>query len=252
LLVTGSVTISLRYGIYFSLPVFAGAIIGFVANLVLLRLMFINAQKHTLEVRLNDLEHIRELERTRFESIEAKQYELAKIRHDFNNQLVTAYRLAEQNKPGEAAGMLDALSAALAETQEKTYCANHVVNIILTEKQITCENTGITLDTNVTLDEGCAIAPLHLCSVFSNLLDNAINECREVPNSVITITALQKGDYIHIKCVNPIKKEVKGGRGYGTRILADITGIYEGAYNAETIGGQYCAVISLLNAGQEL
>jgi len=247
LLLNGLISISMQYGYSYSPAVFAGAIIGFFANLVLLRLLFTNMEKHALEIRLKGFEHMQELERARFEVIEAKQLELAKIRHDFNNQLVTAYRLAEQNKHGEAAGMLDALSAALAETQEKTFCANHVVNVILAEKQKICETAGITLDTNVALEENCGVEPLHLCSVFSNLLDNAINACREIPDSIIKISALQRGDYIHIKCVNPIPEAAKNGSGYGTRILADITERYEGAYNAETIDGQYSAVISLLS-----
>ena len=246
LFLTGHISSSIQHGFNFSIPIFAGAIIGFIANLVLLRLLFANAQKHKLEARLKELEHIQELERARFESIEAKQYELAKIRHDFNNQLVTAYRLVEQNKHGEAAGMLNALSAELTETQEKLYCANHVINVVLAEKQMICEIAGIALEIHVTLDENCAIASLHLCSVFSNLLDNAISACRESPGSVISLTALSKGDYLHIKCVNPISKEAETGSGYGTRILADITERYDGAYNAETVDGQYCAVISLL------
>jgi len=118
LLLSGLIYISIQYGYSYSPAVFAGAIIGFFANLVLLRLLFTNMEKHTLEIRLKGFEHMQELERARFEVIEAKQLELAKIRHDFNNQLVTAYRLTEQNKHGEAAGMLNALSAALAETQE--------------------------------------------------------------------------------------------------------------------------------------
>ena len=248
LLVFGLVLTTVEYGYNFSPYGFAGAMIGFSANLVLLRILFTNAEKKELESRLQKLEQMQELERARFESIEVRQFELAKIRHDFGNQLVTAYRLVDQNKHKEAAGLLDALSAAVEDTRERVYCANTVVNAVLFEKHIVCEIADITLDINVELAEDCGIKQLHLCSIFSNLLDNAINACRDLPNSVITLMTLHKGDYLHIKCTNPTLEDdnVKPERGYGTRIISDIAEQYEGVYSIEINKGQYSAIISLM------
>jgi len=248
-LLFGTVYVSAQHGYVFSVFIFIGALIGVAANLILLRMLFANAEKNELEHRVRELEQIHEMERARFESIETRQYELAKIRHDFNNQLVAAFRLVEQSKQEEAVGMLDALSTALMGINEKTYCENHVVNAVLTEKQTACENADVKLDANVVIAENCGIEPLHLCSVFSNLLDNALNACRNVSSGVITITAAQRGDYLHIKCLNPApveKRGVKTRRGYGTRILSDIAEQYDGAYRAENAMGQYCAVVSLM------
>jgi len=250
LLVLGAMTISIQHGYSFSMYIFTGVMVGFVANLVLLRILFTNSEKAALKSRLMKLEQMHELERSRFESIESRQYELAKIRHDFNNQLVTAFRLVEHNKNEEASGMLDALSTALTDTKDKSYCMNHVVNAVLTEKKTACEIADISLDVNIDLVEDCGIEALHLCSVFSNLLDNAINACLNIPHSVITISALQKGDYLHIKCINPAPadRNTKPGNGYGTRILSDIAEHYDGAFNVEEQNGLYYAVISLMCA----
>jgi len=247
LIVLGTTMTTIRYGYSFSYFVFTGALIGFTANLVLLRILFSNTEKKALESRLLKLEQIHEMERARFESIETRQYELAKVRHDFNNQLITAYRLVEQKKHAEAAGMLDALTNELEDTKENFYCANNVVNAVLDEKQTACEMAGVTLDVNIVLSEDCGIDALHLCSVFSNLLDNALNACQNIPDGVITLTALRKGDYLHIKCINPSPKNgsTRTGSGYGTRILSDIAEQYDGSYSVENSNGHYSALISL-------
>jgi len=247
-LLVGITIIALQYGYTFSAIVFIGAIIGFFANLVILRILFSNIEKTKLKSRLAELEYIYELERERYESVEVRQYEFAKIRHDFNNQLTTAYRLMEQNRQDEAAGILKALEAEIKVVNEKVYCSNSVVNAVLTEKQAICEDIGIVIDINVSLDDDCDIKPLHLCSVFSNLLDNAINACRDIPGSIITLNTLKKGDYLHIKCVNPLPQNSssKPKSGYGTRILADIANRYEGSCNIGRTGETYSAVISLM------
>jgi hypothetical protein len=249
LIIIGVMIISIEHGFNLSILITMGAVLGFFADLVLLRILFANAEKTVLELRLMELEHLRTLEKARFESIEARQHEISKIKHDFNNQLVVAYRLIQQSKHEEATEMLDAISAALQEANDKTYCENHVVNAILVEKQTTCMENGISLKTDLILAEDCGVLPLHLCSIFSNMIDNAITACQDIADSVIFVTTVYKGDYLHIKCVNPVineERNSKQGGGYGTRILTDIAEQYDGAYNVEKSDMQYSAVVSLM------
>ena len=92
--------------------------------------------------------------------------------------------------------------------------------------------------------------PLHLCSIFANLLDNAIRgaeECGRKPSS-ISLTSAVAGDYLLIKTVNPANppQTPKPGHGYGSRILAELAEQYEGSFQSSYENGVYTAVVSLL------
>ena len=50
-----------------------------------------------------------------------------------------------------------------------------VVNDVLSEKNKVCMNDGVELSVDLDFPPVLQVEPLHLCSIFSNLLDNAIN-----------------------------------------------------------------------------
>lgn len=60
------------------------------------------------------------------------------------------------------------------EFGRKNYCGNPIVNAVLEEKEAECDRNGITLHVDVRMREISNIAKSHLCSIFTNLLDNAI------------------------------------------------------------------------------
>ncbi|MDR1615398.1 MAG: GHKL domain-containing protein [Syntrophomonadaceae bacterium] len=99
---------------------------------------------------------------------------------------------------------------------------------------------------------------MHLCSIFGNLLDNAIDACRQKKGSdtpIIQLNSMVDGDYLFIKLVNPSGKPVKTpvrGRGYGSsRILSDLACRYGGGYQSEHKDGVFTAVVSLLEVNTD-
>ena len=233
----------------------AGIVIMTVGNLAILQILLTNSKKAELEESLRDVQHMRELEKIHYGAMESRRHEMAKIRHDFNNQLIAARQLIVSGKGEHAETLLNELERSISGVDDFAYCQNAIVNAVLTEKQKECAVADIVLKCGVSISEDCAVSQLHLCSIFTNLMDNAISACKALPveHREIEIRTSVIGDYMHIKCVNPFaaqtepsRREDSGVKGYGNLILTDIAEHYSGHFTAEKVGSAYNAVVSLL------
>lgn len=230
-----------------------GSIILIAGNIVILQVILTNSKKKEADENLRELQHIRELEQVHYTELEARRHDMAKAQHDFNNQLTTAYQLISTNDKDHAERLLDELKHSLDSINEYSYCQNTIINAVLIEKQKDCDSAGIILETNIVMDDTCTISPIHLCSIFTNLLDNAIRANKSVPQEQrnIELRTVIKGDYLHIKCINSVSDKAekeRRGKGYGKIILSDIANHYNGNFTAEKVDDRYIALISLLQS----
>ena len=159
--------------------------------------------------------------------------------------------MAQLQKKENAEVLLSELENSLDSTKEYIFCQNAIVNAVLAEKQKDCDSADIRLESDISIDEDCNITQIHLCSIFTNLLDNAILACKAVSKEQrkIELRTIVKGDYLHIKCVNPVADNLEKGRsgkGYGKIILSDIASHYGGDFTAERNDDTYVAMMSLL------
>ncbi|MCL2501102.1 MAG: ATP-binding protein, partial [Defluviitaleaceae bacterium] len=123
---------------------------------------------------------------------------------------------------------------------------------IITEKALICAQSGINLCVDLDIPDRLSVEKIHLCSIFGNLLDNAINACKLTDSAeqpIINLRSTVDGDYLFIKSTNPSSKPPKKrmpGRGYGSRILTDLAARYKGEYRGEYNDGVFTAVVLLL------
>lgn len=233
----------------------AGAVIGLASDMVLLVYTASQERKTALENELKESRHIMELERAHYQAVEARREELSRIRHDFNNQLAVIGHLIHKGEEEDARQIISRLAADINHTRENDYCGIPVVDAVLTEKGNVCEQAGIRLETELDLPRDMEIEPLHLCSIFSNLLDNAIQGARASGKTdpVISLRSRREGDYVFIRVENPAappdrakRRRTETGHGYGTRILTGLAEQYGGGYEGFYENGSFTAMISLL------
>ena len=228
-----------------------GALLGLIADFILLYILMEDGEKEALAKKLLELETLYRVENAHYQALEAKREETAKIRHDFNNQLSAAYNLIRTGEAEKAGELLDELKIGIAATSEYIYCANSIVNAVLTEKAAKCEKSGTVLKTEIELADEPSIQAMHLCSIFSNLCDNAINAADRCPQEqrFISIYAARKGDYFHVKVENsspnPDSKKPSVRKAYGQEILKDIASRYNGQFSCGWDNGVYRAMLSL-------
>lgn len=232
------------------------ALLGGLSVVLLLYYVISLEKKTALEQELQDVHYTMELEQAHYRAVEERREELARIRHDFNNQLATISLLIQAGEQKDAEAMLHKLGEGIAATQENVYCAIPVVNAVLAEKADQCAKAGIRLETELNLPWELAVEPLHLCSIFANLLDNAIHGCAGQKEPVITLASHMAGDYLFLRTVNPAAppQAPAPGHGYGSRILKELAARYDGSYEtsyetsyeAGENGGSFVAVVTLL------
>ena len=227
----------------------AGALL---LSLLLICVQFNQAEKEQVERELSRLRHEAQLERQHYESVEARREEMGRIRQDYNRHLTGVLTLLEGGETEEAEKRLLALLDKVESTREYPYCTIPIVNAILSEKEGQCRKLGITLRADLLFAGDVGVAPIDLCSIFGNLLDNAIRACSQLPPDrprEITLEGRTQGDYLLIRCDNPALRgpgPKPEGSGYGMKILRDIAHRYAGQFTPSFENGTFTARLVLL------
>lgn len=132
--------------------------------------------------------------------------------------------------------LLDEITDGLKNLKTKKYCSNTIVNVILNQTARRCNEAGITFSANVNLSMEIGINDIHLCSIFNNLVNNAVKANEYVSQDrFITVNCSMTGNYMYVNVnnsFNPGHKREKR-RGYGMIILKDIASAYDGQYSVK-------------------
>jgi signal transduction histidine kinase len=230
-----------------------GLLLGLAADVLLLIYTILQEKKTAALEALRETRHRIDLEKSHYEAVERRREELDKIRKVFSKKLETVTGFARSGEDEKVREGISALTEKINRTKDNPYCAIPVINAVLTEKEQNCAAAGIDLSIDLNFPHVLAVEPMHLCSIFSNILDNAISACmktRSTDKPVIRLSSLTDGDYLFIKAVNPSVEPNKPtpGRGYGMQILKELAKQYDGDFQSNYRDGIFTAVISLLAA----
>jgi len=230
-----------------------GVLLSLLANVSLLAYTVLYEKKIAAQEELKEAQHKVQLEKAHYNATEKRREELAEMRKGFNEQLNAISALVSDGNEGQARYMIADISDKISLTRENPYCVIPVVNAVIMEKEKECKKAGIELSVNLSIPNSLVVSPMHLCSIFGNILDNAINACKKLQvdtvKPVIRLSSKIDGDYLFIKATNPSDKPnplPAVGRGYGLRILTDLAKRYGGVFQSNYQDGMFTVVISLL------
>lgn len=227
-----------------------------VADIVYLYFMADLEKKAVLELEVNSLKYARQLEEQHFKQIEEKRYEVAKIRHDINNQLASIKSMVHSRHIEQAEELIGELENTVRNTQEYRYCSIPVVNAVISEKNKEAEKYGIRLVTKIDIPDSCGITQHHLCSAFANMIDNAIRAERgftekDSDKKIINVDAVSDSVSVYITVRNYVsgveisREDDSSLHGYGQQILGDIAQIYSGRFEKSEKNGEYTCTLIL-------
>ncbi len=236
-------------GTKYTVCFFVGEILGFILDIYWVQELYFRSKRAEAEQELRELRYMMQLEQVHYREVESKREDIAKIRHDMRNQILAVQHLIASGKTQNADEMLNQLMSSISKTKEYEYCSLPIVNAILNEKFAECQKKGIQLESNIRIIDNIQIKDVHLCSIFSNLLDNAIRAVDELddPYRKISIAAITEGGLLVMKIQNYSEKpgELRQGHGLGSVIIREIVGQYNGTYQTTYEDMMFTAITSM-------
>ena len=138
-----------------------------------------------------------------FEQSRVADTEMRMLRHDMKNHITVMNGLFDSGKTDELGEYLKELGTAFADTQSVNITGNEIADAIIYEKKNYAEMNGASLVTEGSL-KGLEISAVTLCTVLSNLLDNAIEAAVQTDTErVVTLSAKRSGSFFYICISNP-------------------------------------------------
>jgi len=155
-----------------------------------------------------------------------------------------------------------AASLSLAESTRAPYCANVVVASLLASKKRQCTESGIVLETQVSLPRELTLQDIEVASVFFNLIDNALHECEALrqedaaSHPHILVRSSIEANHLFVQVENPCRPDAEQRRrerrraigasrthGWGTGIVRDVAYRHRGIAEFGARDGVFCASV---------
>lgn len=105
---------------------------------------------------------------------ETSESDLKKIRHDIKNNLANILQLLNENHIEESVKYIYSITSALEATKPAVHCGNNYLDAILNYEIILCKSNNIDAKFEVDNIPDLNIDPMNLSSIFSNILNNAV------------------------------------------------------------------------------
>lgn len=150
---------------------------------------------------------IRETEQEYYDEINRRYNESRKIRHDINNHLLAVSALIERGSIEEAKRYIAEVSeqSDLAAMPVKT--GRNVLDALLFKKTEQAAEKGCKIAFEIDCPISGSISDYDLCTIFGNILDNAIEAVSA--DDRISVKIGKQLDMQYISCENPFSGELK-------------------------------------------
>ena len=186
---------------------------------------------------------------------------LRSFRHDFKNHSLVLNAMIEQGNMTGAKAYLKDLTEDISGAMPRFSTGNEIVNSLLSIKSSSAAKDNIIILVDGTIPPQ-GIAPKDMCIIVGNLLDNAIEACRKLPDTAdkqITIQTGMEGNMLFISVQNPspgsgtipvdgLPKTTKANsriHGIGLKNVRDIARKYNGKLNVSTKNNYFNAEVLL-------
>ena len=167
---------------------------------------------------LKEHTHLLEMQSRQYRTLQEHMRQTAQLRHDFRHSVHLLSSLAETGNIDSIRAHLAEYEARLAENTPVNYCANAALNALFGYYHEIAVSAGIDMDWHIELPEPLPATELDMVSLFGNLMENAIDGCRTVPQDkrYFCLTAqIRHSNRLYIVSTNSFDGKVqKGNDGY--------------------------------------
>lgn len=109
-----------------------------------------------------------------------KQDELRRVKHDMSNQLLAIQGYLKNGDYEGSEAYIKSLLKTVEGSTSGIKTGNSALDAILNTKKALAENKGIECSMDVQISQELFMAPVDVCIIFGNALDNAIEACERI------------------------------------------------------------------------
>lgn len=135
-----------------------------------------------------------------------KSYESnARLYHDMRNHFLMLQNYLDEGKVPDAQQYLKTLSGDRMMGSVERWTGVEAIDYILSQKLEGAKKNGIETEIHAEYPKDCGIDPVDLCTILTNLLDNAIEACTKQPEGYarnLSVTIRRIHQFIIIRVVN--------------------------------------------------
>ncbi len=189
-------------------------------------------------------------------------YEInAKLFHDFHNHIGVLRQLLSHKKLQDAIQYLDELQTPVLEMTNTIWTGDETIDYLINSKAQAAESCAVQFQIQVEFPRHTNLKSADLCAIIGNLLDNAFEAARQVPEKekrFVHLTIRRIHQMIIIKVENsfssiPIQedgifqssKEENGLHGWGLKSAQAATEKYDGTVQTSYTHNTFRAVATL-------
>jgi len=177
-----------------------------------------------------------------YEQISELTQDLRTLRHDMRGNIGVIKALYESKEYDKIGEYISQIFQDIEPAEDLVIVSNKAVSIVLSQKCRMARKEGIRISSRI-IAEDYGMEELDICSLLSNILDNAIESARKCPEEkrYIDFEMVEEGDGYVIRCENPYvespvmkqeqyisSKKNAENHGYGVGIIRRLAKKYSG------------------------
>lgn len=192
----------------------------------------------------------------------------AKLFHDLHNHIGILRQMLTTKQYEAAVAYLDELQAPVKEMTDQKWTGDGAIDYLINSKAVKANENHIALQIHVEFPNHTNLKGADLCAIIGNLLDNALEAARQVPDEqkrFVNFTIRRINQMLMIKVENSFAanlvekdgqlqttKKDGGLHGWGIKSANTAAEKYDGCVRTSTEGNVFRAVASLNFEGVEL
>ena len=186
-------------------------------------------------------------QKNHYEYLENREKETKKFRHDLGNHMEMISNLAKTRQYDRIDAYLEQMHIKINDFGNLVTVHNGIVDAIINQYYAKAQECGVNMEVRGRFPVDCAIDAFDLCTIFSNVLSNALEAAKESDEKRISVECAYTDMSIMIIVTNSYKPEASNGsapwrtrksnsdyHGYGLENIKDSVKKYKGDLDIET------------------